>query len=139
GTNWLRWSRLSGRTEPVVEVIGASDLAVSDGLDVDRHDPKGLARMRHTEKIASRCPAHLAAHDDSIAGNEDFLDVELHVGDRLRETADDFDRGLTAPALARQIAPAALVVGGEDLLLQRPHIALDRPVDQYRPRPDQRA
>src|SRR5882724_9122994 len=50
--NALLCAKLSERTEPVLEVIGASDLAISDGLDVDRHDPKALARMRHTEKIA---------------------------------------------------------------------------------------
>src|SRR5262245_61277308 len=132
-------AQLSQRTEPVLEVIGASDLAVSDGLDVDRHDPKALARMRHTEEIAGRCPADLAAHDDSIAGDEDFLDVELHVGDRLGEATDDFDRVLTPPALAGQIAPARLVVGGEDLLLERAHIALNRLVEQRVPGRDRGA
>jgi hypothetical protein len=53
--NWLLCAKLSERTEPVLEVIGASDLAISDGPDIDRHDPKASARMRHTEKIASRC------------------------------------------------------------------------------------
>src|SRR2546428_6333894 len=54
-------------------------------------------------------------------------------GDRLGKATDDFDGGLTAPALARQIPPAGLVIRGEDLLLQRPHIALDRLVEQYVP------
>src|SRR2546428_347763 len=108
-------------------------LAISDGLYIDRHDPKALAGMRQTKKITSRRAGYLAANDDPIAGDEDFFDVELHVGDRLGKATDDFDGGLTAPALARQIPPAGLVVRGEDLLLQRPHIALDRLVEQYIP------
>src|SRR5215475_679123 len=83
---------LSERTEPVLEVIGASDLAIPDGLDVDRHDQKALGRMRRTEKLTRRSSGHLAAKDDAIARHQDFLDVELHVGDGLGETTDDFER-----------------------------------------------
>src|SRR5438309_154716 len=132
-TSSLLCAKLSQRTEPVFKVVGPSDLAIFDGLYIDRHDPKALAGMRHTKKIASRRSGYLAANDDPIAGDEDFLDVELHVGDRLGKATDDFDGGLTAPALARQIPPAGLVVRGKDLLLQRPHIALDRLVEQYIP------
>src|SRR2546425_7497920 len=110
----LLCAKLSQSTEPVFEVVGPGDLAVLDRLDIYRHDPKALARMRHTEEIAGRCSRDLAADDDPIAGDEDFLDVELHVGDRLGKATDDFDGGLTAPALARQIPPAGLVVRGED-------------------------
>jgi len=39
-----------------------------------------------------RCSTHLAANDDPIARHQDFLDVELHVGDGLGETIDDFER-----------------------------------------------
>src|SRR5438093_13747062 len=77
-----------------------------DRLDIDRHDPEALARMRHTEEIAGRCSRDLAADDDTIAGDKDFLDVELHIWDRLGEAADDSDGVLTAPALARNIPPA---------------------------------
>src|SRR2546425_264124 len=118
-TSSLLCAKLSQRTEPVFKVVGPSDLAIFDGLYIDRHDPKALAGMRHTKKIASRRSGYLAANDDPIAGDEDFLDVELHVGDRLGKATDDFDGGLTAPALARQIPPAGLVVRGEDLLLRR--------------------
>src|SRR5262245_36316294 len=110
--------KLSQRTEPVLEVVGSSDLAIFDRLYVDGHDPKALARMRDPEEIAGRRPGDLAAHHDSIASDEDLLDVELHVGNGLGEATDDLDGGLTAPALARQIPPARLVVRGEDLLLQ---------------------
>src|SRR2546422_10054479 len=91
--------------------------AISDQNDVVRHDQKRLSGKRHTKEIASRRSGYLAANDDPIAGDEDFLDVELHVGDRLGKATDDFDGGLTAPALARQIPPTGLVVRGENLLL----------------------
>src|SRR6266446_4606368 len=61
--------------------------------------------------------------DDTVPGDEEFLDVELHVGDGFGKASDHFDRGITAPAFAGQIAPARLVVRGEDLLLERVHIA----------------
>src|SRR4029453_14837640 len=91
----LLCAKLSQRTEPVLEVIGPSDLAVSDGLDVDGHDPKALARMGHTEEIARRCSGDPAAYDDPIARDKDFLNVEFHVRDRLGKAADNLDRCLT--------------------------------------------
>src|SRR6266436_4765188 len=80
--------------------------------------------------------SHLAAYDDAIPGDEHFLDLELHVGDGLGKASDHFDRGIAAPAFAGKIAPARLVVRGEDLLLERLHIALDRLVEQAVPRSD---
>src|SRR5437667_42993 len=97
---------------------------------------KALDRYGRVDEIAGRCPAHLAADDDPVAGDEDFLDVELHIWDRLGEAADHSDRVVTAPALARKIPPARLVVRRKDLFLQRLHVALDRLVEQRVPRGD---
>src|SRR5216683_5063613 len=129
----LLGAQLPQGTEPVFEVVRPGDPAVSDGLNIDRHDPEALAGMGHTEEIPSRCSRHLTAYDDTIPGDEDFLDVELHVGDGFSKASDHFDRGITAPAFAVQIAPARLVVRGEDLLLERVHIALDGLVEQAVP------
>src|SRR3989454_1006631 len=132
----LLGAQLPQGTEPVFEVVGPGNLAVSNGLDIDRHDPEALAGMRHPEEIPSRRSSHLAAYDDAIPGDENFLDLELHVGDGLGKASDHFDRGIAAPAFAGKIAPARLVVRGEDLLLERLHIALDRLVEQAVPRGD---
>src|SRR5439155_8959675 len=99
----------------------------------DGHAPEALAGVGHTEEIPSRCSSHFTAYDDTVPGNENFLDLELHVGDGLRKASDHFDRGIAAPAFAWQIAPARLVVRGEDLLLQGLHIALNRLVEQAVP------
>src|SRR5882724_5707884 len=140
GSPWepvpLLCAKLSQSTEPVFEMVGPGDLAVLDRLDIYRHDPKALARMRHPEELAGRCSRDLAADDDPVAGDEHFLDVELHIRDRLAEATDDSDGVVTAPALARKIPPARLVVRRKDLFLQRLHIALDRLVKQHVPRPD---
>ena len=56
--------------------------------------------MGHTEEIPSRCSSHLTAYDDTIPGDDDFLDVEFHVGDGFGKASDHFDRGFTAPAFA---------------------------------------
>src|SRR2546427_9980077 len=96
----LLGAQLPQGTEPVFEVVGPGNLAVSDGLNIDRHDPEALAAMGHTEEIPSGCSRHLTAYDDTIPGDEDFLDVELHVGDRLGKASDHFDRGIMAPAFA---------------------------------------
>src|SRR6266852_6880573 len=106
------------------------------GLNVDGHDPKARARMGHTEEIARRCSGDLAAYDDPIARDQDFLDVEFHVRDRLGKSSDNLDRCLTTPALAGQIAPARVVLSSQDLLLQRLHVALNRLVEQLIPRSD---
>src|SRR5467141_1674565 len=129
----LLGAKLPQGTEPVFDVVGSDNLAVFDGLNIDRHDPEALSGMGHTEEIPSRCSRHLTAYDDTIRGDEDFLDVELHVGDGLGKASDHFDRGITAPAFAGQIAPARLVVRGEDLFLQCLHIALDGLVEQAVP------
>src|SRR6266478_4416690 len=113
----LLGAQLPQGTEPVFEVVGPGNLAVSDGLDIDRHDPEALARMGRPEEIPRWCSRHLTAYDDAIPGDDDLLDVELHVGDGPGKSSDHLDRGITAPALARQIAPARLVIRGEDLLL----------------------
>src|SRR5882672_5704811 len=129
----LLGAQLPQGTEPVFEVVGPGNLAVSNGLNIDRHDPEALAAMRHTEEIPSRCSRHLTAYDDTIPGDEDFLNVELHVGDGFGKASDHFDRGITAPAFGGQIAPARLVVRGEDLFLECLHIALDWLVEQAVP------
>src|SRR6266850_6803308 len=132
----LLCAKLSQSTEPVFEVVGPGDPAVLDRLDIYRHDPKALAGMRHTEEIAGRRSRDLAADDDTIAGDKDFLDVELHIWDRLGEAADDSDGVVSAPALPRKIPPARLVVRRKDLFLQSLHIVLDRLVKQRVPRRD---
>src|SRR5260370_15539838 len=40
--------------EPVSHVEGFGDSAVLDGLNIDRHDPKALAGVRHAEQVAGR-------------------------------------------------------------------------------------
>src|SRR5258708_35666561 len=95
--------------------------------------------MRHTKQVSRGRSRYLAAYDDTVPGDEDFLDVELHVGDGFGKASDHFDRGITAPAFAGQIAPARLVVRGEDLLLERVHIALDGLVEQAVPAGDRAA
>src|ERR1700720_2520053 len=79
------WSALLGaeltqRTQPVFDVVSLRNLAVSDGLNIDGHDLETLARMRHAKQVASGCSRHLAAHDDTVPGDEHFLDLKLHVG-----------------------------------------------------------
>jgi hypothetical protein len=59
-----------------------------------------------------------AANDDPVAGDEDSLDVELHIWDRLGEGTGDSDGVVTVPALARNIPPARLVVRRKDLFLR---------------------
>src|SRR6267142_2333766 len=132
-------AQLPEGAEPVFEVVGPGNLAVSDGLNVDRHDPEALATMGHAEEIARRCSRHLTAYDDALPGDEDFLDLELHVGDGFGKASDHFDRGIASPAFAGQIAPARLVVRGEDVFLERLHIALDGLVEQAVPGGDHRA
>src|SRR5258708_33776985 len=89
--------------------------------------------MRHTKQVSRGRSRYLAAYDDTIPGDEDFLNVELHVGDGFGKASDHFDRGITAPAFGGQIAPARLVVRGEDLFLGGLHIALDWLVEQAGP------
>ena len=74
---------------------------------------------RHTKQVPSGRSRYLAANDYTIPGDEDFLDLELHVGDGFGKASGHFDRGITAPAFAGQIAPARLVVRGEDLFLEQ--------------------
>src|ERR1700722_20932727 len=102
----LLGAELPERAEPVLEVVRLGDLAVLDGLNVDRHHSKTLAGMGRAKKGAGGRAGHLAAHDHSIASHEHFFYVELHVGNRSRETSHDFDRGIPPPALRRQIPRA---------------------------------
>src|ERR1700684_3089737 len=44
-------AQLANRAEPVFHVKGLADLAVPDGLDIDRHDAKALAGMRHAKQV----------------------------------------------------------------------------------------
>src|ERR1700719_4214033 len=96
----LLGSDLAHRTDPVLEMVRSGNLAVLDGLNVNRHDPEALAGMSHAEQVARGCSGHLAADDDPISGDENFLDLELHIRDRLREASDHLDRCITAPAFA---------------------------------------
>ena len=61
-----------------------------------------LPLLGHTEEIPRGCSSHLTAYDDAVPGDEHFLDLELHVGDRLRKTSDHPDGGIAAPAFAGQ-------------------------------------
>src|SRR6266481_6350541 len=74
----LLGAQLPHGTEPVFEVVGPGNLDVSDGLNIDRHDPEALAGMGHTEEIPSRCSRHLTAYDDTIPGDDLFLE-RLHI------------------------------------------------------------
>src|SRR5258705_6072262 len=98
-------AELPHRTKPVFEMVGPGNLAVLDGLDVDRHDPEALAGMGHAEEVPGRSSGYLAANDDTIPGDQNFLDLEPHIGDRLGETCDHLNRRITAPAFAGQITP----------------------------------
>src|ERR1044071_311694 len=93
-------AQLAERAEPVLHVECSRDSAVAYRLDVDCHHPEALAGVGNAEQFACRRAGDLAAHDDAVAGNEHLLDVELHVGDGVREVRHDLDRGLSAPALA---------------------------------------
>src|SRR6185437_10957465 len=58
-------AELADGAEPVFHVEGPGDLAVADGLDIDRHDPEALAGVRHAEQVASRRSRYFATHDDA--------------------------------------------------------------------------
>src|SRR3982074_682674 len=94
----LLGAKLPQGTEPVLEVVGPGNLPVPDGLNIDRHDPEALAARGHTEEISSRRSRHLAAYDDAIAGDEDFLNVLAHNMAPGSSNAVHFDRGITSPA-----------------------------------------
>jgi len=49
----LLGSELPHRTEPVFEMVGPGNLAVLEGLNVDRHDPEALSGMGHTKEVPS--------------------------------------------------------------------------------------
>src|SRR5712692_2392594 len=89
---------LPQRTQPIFEVVSLGNFAVSHGLNIDGHDPEVLASMGHPKQVASGCSSHLGAHDDTVPGDEDFLDLKLHVRDGLRKASDHLDRCITAPA-----------------------------------------
>src|SRR3984893_15067600 len=129
----LLGAELPERTQPIFDVVSSRYLAVSDGLNIDGHDLEALAGMGHAKQVASGCSSHLAAHDYTVPGDQDFLDLKPHVGDGLGKASDHLDRCITAPAFTRQIAPARLVVRREDLFLQGFHIALDGLVEQAVP------
>src|SRR6266851_1753895 len=130
----LLGAELSQRTEPVFEMVGPGNLAVLDGLDVDRHDPEALSGMRYTKEVPRRCSGDLAPDDDTIPRDQNFLDLESHVGDRLCKASDHLDRRITAPAFAGQITPTGFIVRSEHLFLQCFHITLDGLVEQAVPR-----
>src|SRR5260370_37048210 len=129
-TTSLLGAELSQRTEPVFEMVGPGNLAVLDGLDVDRHDPEALSGMRHTKEVPGRCSGDLAPDDDPIPRDQHFLDLESHVGDRLGKASDHLDRRITAPAFAGQITRTGLIVRSEHLFLQSFHITLDGLVER---------
>jgi hypothetical protein len=126
-------AKLADGTEPVFHVEGLGDLAVPNGLDIDRHDPKTLAGMRHAKQVARRCAGHLAANDHAIARDQHFLDVEFHVRNAVGKIRDHLDRGLAAPAFARQITGAGFIIVGQDLLLDRFNVAAAGDVKQAVP------
>jgi hypothetical protein len=70
-------AQLPQRTEPIFHVEGFGDLAILDGLNIDRHDLEAFARVGHAEEVAGGRAGHLAAHDDAIAGDEHFLDSRI--------------------------------------------------------------
>src|SRR2546427_36167 len=131
--NALLGAELPQGTQPVFEMVSPGYLAVSDGLNIDGHDLEALAALGHAKQVASGCSSHLAAYDDTVPGDEDFLDLKPHVGDGLGKASDHLDRCITTPAFTRQITPARLVVRREDLFLQGFHIALDGLVEQAVP------
>src|SRR5215207_2245772 len=73
-------AKLPECAQPILHMEGFRDLTVADRLDVDRHNAEALARVWDPEQLAGRGASDLAAHDHAVAGNQHFLDVELHVG-----------------------------------------------------------
>src|ERR1700730_13355577 len=69
----LLGAELTQRTQPVFEVVSPRNLAVSDGLNIDSHDLETLAGMGHAKQVAGGRSSHLAAHDDTVPGDEHFL------------------------------------------------------------------
>jgi hypothetical protein len=135
----LLGAELPDGAEPVFHVEGFCDFAVPDGLDIDGHDPKTLAGMRHAEQFARGCARDLATYDHAIARDQHFLDVEFHVRNGVGKVRDHLDRGLATPALARQIARTGFVIFGQDLLLNGPDVAPAGNIEQAVPGRDDRA
>jgi hypothetical protein len=118
---------------------GFGNLAVFDGLNIDRHYPEALSGVRHTEEVTSGRAGHITAHDHAVASDKHFLDVKHHVGDGVRKISNHLNRRLATPAFARQIARAGFIIGGKDLLLNGFDIASAGDVEQAVPRGDDSA
>jgi hypothetical protein len=100
----------------------------------DRRDhAETFTGERHAKQVASWCACHLAAHDHTIAGDEHFLDIKLHVRDGVREIRDNLYGRVAAPTFARQITRAGFIIGGKDLFLYGFDIASADDVEQAVP------
>src|SRR5437879_6687749 len=86
--NALLGAELRQSTQPILEVVSPGYLAVLDGLNIDGHDLEAVAGVGHAKQVASGCSSELAAHADTVPGDEDFLDLKLHVGDGLGKASD---------------------------------------------------
>src|SRR5260370_15549116 len=69
----------------------------------------------------------------AVARDQHFLDVEFHVRNRVGEIRDHLDRGVAAPAFARQIAGAGFVILRQDLFLNGFDVAAAGDIEQAVP------
>ena len=105
-------------------------------LDIDSHYPEALAGVGHAEQGARWRPGDFATHDNSVAGNKNFLNLEFQVGDGRRKAANDLDGCITTPAFGGKIAGTGLIVWRQNFFLQRLHVTLDGQINQVVPRRD---
>src|ERR1700730_18672871 len=126
--------KLSERAQPILHMEGLGDLAVLDGLYIDRHDLEALAGMRHAKQFACGRARHFTAHDHPVARDEDLLNVELQIGNAVSKVRNDLDGRFATPTFVRQIAGTRLVIRRQDLFLGGPDIAARGDIEQAVPR-----
>src|SRR5262249_18744178 len=116
-------AELPQRAEPVLHVVCLRDLAIPDGLNIFGQYSEALAGVGDSKELACGRAGYFTPDNHAVASHEHFLYVELHVGDRLGEVTDHFDRRIATPAFARKISRARLVIRRQDLLLDRFYVA----------------
>src|SRR5437660_1215956 len=75
--------KLSERAQPVLHMERLGDLAVLDGLNIDRQDLEALARMRHAKQLAGGRARHLPAHDQPVTRGGGVLNGEFESRNRV--------------------------------------------------------
>src|SRR5205807_10459227 len=69
--------KLSERAQPVLHMERLGDLAVLDGLNIDRHDLEALARMRHAKQLAGRGPHHFSVRRGRASPHGDYVSTSV--------------------------------------------------------------